>query len=165
MLLLLSSPPERLKLITIIFKLLILINWICATPVIIKHSPSLTHTQLSSIRKVLDLKTRINKVTLHKATSSLYVASTNHLYKINDHENQNENGNGDDESFRVIVDVATGPRAQKQQCAFITESMSEATETQCIKYICDDDAASKLNVDASIKVSLLLLKKNKFSPS
>lgn len=140
--LLLLMLPERLK---FIFRILILINWICATPVVIisKHTPS------SSISKILDLKTRINKVTLHKATSSLYVASTNHLYKIND----NENG-GNDESFGVVVDVVTGPRAQKQQCAFITESMTEATETQCIKYICDDDAAaSKLNVDASIKVS------------
>jgi hypothetical protein len=155
--------PSSLLFILFI-NVILLINWSLSTPITFPSLVTKTPLQRSSsIRKILDLKTRINKLTLHKATSTLYVASTNHLYKINDDQNEDSSS-----SLRIDVDVSTGPRAQKQQCAFITESSesltsssssSESTETQssssssfssshqCIKYICDEDGAVSSRVN------------------
>ncbi|RNA23642.1 plexin-A2 isoform X1 [Brachionus plicatilis] len=90
--------------------------------------------ETSSIQDIIDLKTRINKLTINPSSQKidLYIASTNHLYKITD-------TNGDRNSLKVDIDLTTGPKAQKQQCAYITEYSSSIT-TQCIKYICDDDS-------------------------
>ena len=97
----------------------------------------------STISSVLDLQTRINKITLH-GHRDLYVASTNHLYKVAL------------DPFRVAIDLVTGPKSQKQQCAFITEST--ASPTQCIKYICEDTGgASSSKTDASSSKSSRLV--------
>lgn len=87
----------------------------------------------SSIEFILDLKTKINKLTINQGDTQndLYVASTNHLYKIIDEPSKSE--------LKIAIDLSTGPKAQKQQCAFITEYSSSST--QCIKYICDEDTA------------------------
>jgi hypothetical protein len=91
-------------------------------------SVTIRPTQSSSISKIVDLKTKINKLVLKESANGvdLYVASTNHLYKLSDN---------DSDLLKIEIDLSTGPKAQKQQCAFVIES----PETQCIKYICDDE--------------------------
>ena len=93
----------------------------------------------NSVLNVLDLKTKINKLTINSNANNnidIYVASTNHLYKIIDSNTDN---------LKIDIDLVTGPKAQKQQCAFITEQSASTSSTQCIKYICDDDSSqSKL---------------------
>lgn len=95
-------------------------------PMLMILALALTGTQVnasaSSIESVVDLKTRINRVTM-TALSDLFVASTNHLYKVVDDRGE----------LRVEIDLVTGPKLQKQQCAFITESSSYSAGTQCIK--------------------------------
>jgi hypothetical protein len=94
-----------------------------------------THSLSPSIENVLDLKTRINRLVVTNSApgsqqASLFVASTNHLYKIVDAH----------DSFKVDVDLITGPKLERQQCAVINPS-SLAT-SPCIKYVCDEDADS-----------------------
>ena len=105
---------------------------------------SLQSSSISSIQGIIDLKTKINKIALNQNNSTqihLYIASTNHLYKITD---QLINSNEDDEqevdliklnNFKIENDLITGPKQQKPQCAF----MSSTSASNCIKYICDDD--------------------------
>lgn len=91
-------------------------------------------SQTSSVQDIIDLKTPISRLTIQPSneTIDLYIASTNHLYKITDK-------NGDKNSLIIDVNLVTGPKAQKQQCAYITEYTSSIS-VQCIKYICDEDS-------------------------
>ena len=91
-------------------------------------------SQTSSVQDIIDLKTPISKLTVQPSneTIDLYIASTNHLYKITDK-------NGEKNSLMIDVNLSTGPKAQKQQCAYITE-YSSSISVQCIKYICDEES-------------------------
>lgn len=98
------------------------------------------------VRSVFDLKTRINRVTLTHTSSeevNLYVASTNHLYRYQDSIDQRTR----QKSLRPIVDLTTGPKLQKPQCAFLT---SESSGEQCIKYICDEDSGNSKLLSAAM---------------
>ena len=115
---------------------------------------------LASIENVLDLKTRINRLIINSndrtsGDNDLYVASTNHLYKISDRsassvaaEQQQQQHQQttlaaqSGSTFKIDVDLVTGPKLQKQQCAVINPSFSSFNQ-QCIKYVCDDDFDSK----------------------
>ncbi len=108
----------------------------------------------SSIENVLDLKTKISKLIVNNRPESktidLFIAAKNHLYKIVDRSVYFTNQTGiNRDSFKVDIDLVTGPKLQKQQCAFIVES-SQSGSTQCIKYICDEDSSGgKLNLHSS----------------
>jgi hypothetical protein len=119
-------------------------NFIFVLLILVVHTEwTHSHSSLSSsstIENVLDLKTRINRLVVITANSerqsgqaaeaatSLYVASTNHLYKITDSA----------QSFKVDIDLVTGPKLERQQCAVINPSSSATS--QCIKYVCDEDS-------------------------
>jgi hypothetical protein len=109
-------------------------------------------TTSNSIEAVLDLKTRINRLVVRAASStrdnsptSLYVASTNHLYKITD-------GAATD-SLKIELDLTTGPKLQRQFCAGINPS----TAAQCIKYVCDEEAKSSVARPVDNENRLLLI--------
>lgn len=87
------------------------------------------------VKSVIDLKTKINRLTLTHTNDqvNLYVTSTNHLYRLLDSYSTSAETS---RSLDIKVDLVTGPKAQKPQCAFLTSSSSK---DQCIKYICDED--------------------------
>ena len=97
----------------------------------------------SSVRSVIDLSTRISRLTVSHTSADqvdLYVASTNHLYRLVD----SIEGNITHKELKLKVDLVTGPKSQRYQCAFLTSSSSTGA-SQCIKYICDEDSVrSKL---------------------
>ena len=104
---------------------------ICLLNIIVESSST-----ASSIEGIVDLKSRINRLTLAKSTANkpvdLFVASTNHLYKIVDYDlNTADSGKS---GLQIEIDLVTGPKLQKQQCAFITESIGPSNSgAQCIK--------------------------------
>ena len=96
------------------------------------------------VRSIFDLKTRINRLTLSHTSSdevNLYVASTNHLFRYQDSIDQTTKR----KSLKAVVDLVTGPKLQKPQCAFLT---SESSGEQCIKYICDEEASNSKLLNA-----------------
>ena len=105
----------------------------------------------SSVRSVIDLSTRISRLTVSHTSAEqvdLYVASTNHLYRLVDSIEGNITTN---KELKLKVDLVTGPKSQRYQCAFLTSSSSSSSSSstgatsQCIKYICDEDSVrSKL---------------------
>lgn len=108
---------------------------ICLLNIIVESSSA-----ASSIEGIVDLKSRINRLTLSKSTRNnlankpvdLFVASTNHLYKIVDYDlNTADSAKS---GLQIEIDLVTGPKLQKQQCAFITESIGPSNSgAQCIK--------------------------------
>jgi hypothetical protein len=113
--------------------------WLLFMALVVGSLAASSSFQSSSIETVLDLKTKINRLTLNSANSrsknkiDLFVASTNHLYKVVDNGRLDSAEGG----LKVEIDLVTGPKLQKQQCAFITESLgsSSAASTQCIKVL------------------------------
>jgi len=98
---------------------------------------SLVVNSSSLVRSVIDLDTRISRLTLtHSADQvNIYVASTNHLYMLQDTLDPSTRT----KSLVLTTDLVTGPKSQRPQCAFLT---SDSSGDQCIKYICDEDAGS-----------------------
>lgn len=98
----------------------------------------------NSIESVLELKSRINRLAVSVNTNKpsqpeveLFIAGTNHLYKVLDPLQGPPNG-----PLKIDVDLTTGPKLQKQQCAFFTEPHS-----QCIRYACDAADSTDPNGD------------------
>jgi hypothetical protein len=118
----------------------------------IESSSSQLAPSISSIQNITDLKTKINKIVVSTNQNSIniYIASINHLYKLTDQLNANSIYNDYEQTgnelttrsvLRIETDLITGPKQQKPQCAFI---LSTTSQSSCIKYICDDDAATSV---------------------
>jgi len=126
---------------------------ILSTLVAASAAGAFSTSSISSVQGIADLKTKISKLTLFTSQLGqiqMYVASTNHLYKITDQLPVNVNVNDENEDYSVMtetktksttmqieIDLITGPKQQKPQCAFMSTS---SAATSCIKYICDDES-------------------------
>lgn len=113
----------------------------------------LASNEVENIISIIDLQTKINKLTIYENTESkkmdLFVTSRNHLYKIVDSSSEQNN------AFKIDIDLSTGPKSQREKCVLMERASSSS---QCqIEIICDDDTSQEKKTVIVDNDNLLLL--------